>query len=133
MLIHFSGEKKDMKTITLYDKKIILIIGLLISTFIGYAQSPETFNTNGTFIVPAGVTTVQVDAWGGGGGGDSRAGSRPGGAGGGGAFTRKNSLAVTHGTNIGVTVGIGGTGAGAILGIGQNGGQTIFSTITLNI
>ena len=55
-----------------------------------YSQSPRTFTTSGTFIVPTGVTSIQVEAWGGGGAGGAVTGSAnntSAGGGSGGAYT----------------------------------------------
>ena len=85
-------------------------IPLFILAFCGlinglHAQS-LTFNSSGTFIVPPGVTSITVQAWGAGGGGASGGtGNRAGG--GGGAFATK-IIAVTPGTSYTVTVGSGG-------------------------
>tara|TARA_R110002153_G_scaffold46759_1_gene131996 strand:- start:139 stop:1053 length:915 start_codon:yes stop_codon:yes gene_type:complete len=63
-----------------------------------------TFGVNGTFTIPAGVSSIRVRLWGGGGGG-------PGGlndaGGGGGGFAIK-TLSVTPGTAYAVTIGAGG-------------------------
>ncbi|MBK9338507.1 MAG: PKD domain-containing protein [Lewinellaceae bacterium] len=77
--------------------------------------SPFTPAYGGTFTVPAGVTCVRVQAWGGGGGGgmnDTGGGSGADGAGGGGGGGyREGVLIVSPGDNI--TVAIGAAGAGA--------------------
>jgi hypothetical protein len=98
------------------------------------AQTNSTFTSNGTFTVPAGVTNVQVQAWGGGGGGGGVNGSntqtRAGGGGSGGTFTLNPSVAVNplSGT-ITVTVGQGGT-AGTNNADGGNGGTSTFASAT---
>jgi hypothetical protein len=64
------------------------------------------FETSGNFVVPVGVSSVNVLVMGGGGGGAS------GHQGGGGAgFLSTGSFAVTGGDSIAVTVGAGGSGA----------------------
>lgn len=75
----------------------------------------QTYSTAGTytFTVPAGVTTITVDTWGGGGRGGSRtSGSNAYGGGGGGAFSR-HTLSVTPGETYTVTVGAGATSTAA--------------------
>jgi len=65
-------------------------------------------SSSGTFTVPAGVTSITVEAWGAGGaGGGSGSGSnaRPGG--GGGAYV-KGTITTTAGTNYAVVIGAGG-------------------------
>ena len=90
----------------------------------------QTFNANGTFTVPAGVTQITVLAWGGGaaGGGSTSTGNsfvgRGGAGGGGGAFVSKN-LTVTPGSTLSIQV------AAAVAGSsGANGGNGNPSTIT---
>lgn len=81
-----------------------------------------TFNADGTFVVPAGVTSITVQAFGGGGGGGGNFTSRPGG--GGGAFA-SSVISVTPGTSYSITVGAGGA-AGTSGNDGVNGGNSIF-------
>jgi len=108
---------------------IISMIVLFFILFTGYtltAQTTQQFTSSGTFVVPAGVTTVQVEAWGGGGagGGTNSSANRGGGGGAGGSFTRNTSVAVTPGASITVTVGAGG--AGVSNGNGGAGGTSTF-------
>jgi hypothetical protein len=91
-------------------KKILFLLFFLFLSFLGYSQSPKTYSASGTFTVPAGVTTVDVQAWGGGGKGGSRtSGSNAYGGGGGGAYAAStvsvNALNAPHS----VTVGTGST------------------------
>ncbi len=82
----------------------------------------ETFTSDGTFNVPAGVTSVTVEMWGGGGGGGgggTNAGSN-GGDGGGGGYAR-STVSVTPAENLNVLVG-GGGGGGEVSGISGSGG-----------
>ncbi len=76
----------------------------------GWGQNSQTFSTPGqfTFTVPAGVTSVTVECWGGGGagGGITGRGSVAGGGSGGGYV--KGTVAVTPGTTPTVFVGNGG-------------------------
>lgn len=107
--------------------KLTFVSALMLTVGDINAQTTITYTANGTFTVPAGVTTVKVEAWGGGGaGGGTFAGfgSSTGGGGGGGAFKRNNSLGVTAGSAITVTVGAGGTGA--TNANGTNGGNSDF-------
>jgi len=88
------------------------------------AQTTQTFNSTGTFTVPAGVTSVNVQVWGGGGaGGGNTTNNDGGGGGGGGAYSATNGITVTPGTNLTVTVGAAGTGG---TGDGGNGGDSWF-------
>ena len=86
----------------------------LILFFLLYAitnQAQVVFNSNSTYTVPTGVTTLTVEAWGGGGRGGSVANMR-GGGGGGGAYARK-VISVTPGQVLTIVVGAGATGTAA--------------------
>lgn len=71
----------------------------------------QTYTTPGsyTFTVPAGVTSLTIECWGGGGRGGLGSGGAGGGGGGGGAYAKKTSLSVTVGENLTVNVGAGAT------------------------
>jgi len=84
-----------------------------------------TFTTSGTFKVPAGVTSITVECWGGGGAGGAATGNpAAGGGGAGGAYATK-TLTVVTGTEYTVTVGSGGTGGS---GNGAAGNPSWFGT-----
>jgi hypothetical protein len=72
-----------------------------------WAQPPHTFNSTGTLFVPAGVTLMDVKAWGGGGAGGGASGAvlngRGAAGGGGGAYARSN-IAVAPGVTLNVLV-----------------------------
>lgn len=98
----------------------------------------QRFTASGTFVVPAGVTTVYVSGCAGGGGGGGGAGSsspaNPGGGGGGGAgrSTIKEPISVTQGQSIAVSIGAGGNGGAGSTANGSNGaagGATSFGTL----
>ena len=76
-----------------------------------------------SWMVPAGVTQVLFELWGGG------AGGAVGGGGGGGAYEAAE-LTVTPGTTINISVGGGGFGATTATGSGSNGNAT---TVTINV
>src|SRR5487761_2727078 len=71
-----------------------------------YSQTTVPYNTAGTytFTVPAGVTSVKVEAWGAGAGGWGGVGG-----GGGGAYAGNFALPVTPGNTYTITVGAGGS------------------------
>jgi hypothetical protein len=100
-----------MKKITLKKIKLAFTFVFLLSTFFGYSQTNQPFTTSGSFTVPAGVTSITIEAWGAGGKGGSKAGNGSGnqyGGGGGGAYSKK-VLTVTPGLSYSVTVGSGNT------------------------
>lgn len=105
---------KIMKTVLLTTRSFIrnisvmITVALLFSGIQTLAQSTTIYNSNGTFIVPEGVTQITVETWGGGGKGGTRTSNGGGGGGGGGAYARK-VLSVTPGTTYVVSVGLGGT------------------------
>jgi hypothetical protein len=107
-----------MENITLSKKNLTLVLLLLFTAAVGFAQS-QTFNTSGTFTAPAGVTVITVEAWGGGGKGGSRSTTGVGGGGGGGGYTRK-TITVVPGNSYTVVVGTGGVTSGVA------GGDTYF-------
>ncbi|MBK6903467.1 MAG: HYR domain-containing protein [Saprospirales bacterium] len=90
----------------------------------GILAQTQTFSSSGTFTVPAGVTSITVQAWGGGGGGGQSAGNRARGGGGGGAFTG-GTLSVSPGDVLTITVGGGGPA-------GSNGGNSSVGAIVAN-
>jgi hypothetical protein len=73
------------------------------------AHGVQAFSATGTFTVPAGVTSVIVELWGGGGGGGRGQNNGKGGGGGGGGYGRAVVM-VTPNASIAVTVGSGGLG-----------------------
>lgn len=87
----------------------------------------QEFNSNGTFIVPDGVSEVFVDAAGGGGGGGG-AGYAGGGGGGGAYFLTKQGYEVTPRENILIEIGLGGVG-GDEYSDGTSGKSTVIGTL----
>lgn len=111
-----------MNTIYKYS---LAILSLLSIVFVN-GQVTEVFTANGTFTVPCGVTSIEVDCWGGGGAGgaaDMNNGKGAGGGGGGAHATK--TLAVTAGQTYTITRGAGGVGNNN--GNGGNGGNTTFT------
>lgn len=98
-------------------KKLILPLLFILSilNLDLFSQGTQTFTANGTWVCPAGVTSVTVQCWGGGGGGGGTPNNngRSGGGGGGGAFAGDNAVVVVPGTSYAIVVGGGGTGGSA--------------------
>ena len=109
-----------IKTIKKWLNCILILLLATLGFQPVFGQSIQTFNGNGTFTVPAGVTSITVECWGGGGRGGTRTTSGAGGGGGGGAYSR-SVIAVTPGSNHTVNVGSGSTGTAA-------GGDSWFAT-----
>lgn len=92
----------------------------------------QLFESDGDFIVPAGVTSVLVELWGGGGGAGLQSaaiGSPEPGAGGGGGGYLRTVLTVSPSQVIPVTVGDGGSAACGMNG--GAGGDTMFGTLAI--
>jgi hypothetical protein len=97
----------------------------------------QIFTSNGTFTIPAAVTTVEVTVVGGGGGGGGATNAAPGLGGTAGGASIKLFSGLTPGGTLVVTVGTGGSGGAAGANNGGNGtssslvsGTQIISTIT---
>src|SRR5436189_15447 len=103
---------------------VLAIIGLW--TMNSFGQTTTIITTSGSFVVPAGVTSIDVYTFGGGGGGGggySSCASQGNGGGGGGGGMAKTTFAVTPGQSYTATVGAAGT-AGAYSATGGTGGTT---------
>lgn len=84
----------------------------------------ETFTSTDTWTAPVGVTSVDVECWGGGAAGAGATGSyNTGGGGGGGAYSKTTGISVTPSTGYDVIVGSGGSGG---TGNGAAGGDSYF-------
>jgi len=102
---------------------ILLVVGATIPRAL-ISQTVETFTSSGSWVCPAGVTSVTVECWGAGGGGGARNGTAGlGGGGGGGAYAR-STINVTAGTTYYYSIG---TGAAAL-----DGGNSWFNASTTN-
>lgn len=85
------------------------------------------FRESGTFIVPANVSKIIAQVWGGGGGGGGGSGPLAGGGGGGGAYALQ-LLDVRPGQQLLVKIGQGG--AGGLLNVsGSAGGETCVTSV----
>jgi hypothetical protein len=91
------------------------------STQGGLVETPFSTPGTTTYVVPAGVTSVTIKAWGAGGGGGGASADRAGGAGGGGGYS-SSTIAVTPGESLSVRIG-GGGGGGTGNGSGTNSGN----------
>ncbi|MFV8372500.1 choice-of-anchor D domain-containing protein [Flavobacterium sp. LB2P74] len=103
-----------MKITLPFSKNIFFTLFFLLISLFGFSQSSQTFSTPGiySFTVPAGINSINIEAWGAGGAGGGATGTNSSGGGGaGGGYARRNSYAVTPGANYTVTVGTGGIGS----------------------
>ena len=109
----------------------VYVPGSLVVTQTPLAVTTAVFASSATFVAPAGVTSVTVEAWGGGGGGGrARGNPATGGGGAGGSYARK-TMAVVPLQSYTVTVGaggIGGNGTGTDTQHGRVGNPSWFDT-----
>ena len=89
----------------------------------------KKFTSSGTWTAPAGVTRVQVRAWGGGGGGSTGESLTIGGCGGAAAAETIRFLDVIPNTSYTITIGSGGTGGVAYGAAAGAGGNTTFGSL----
>jgi hypothetical protein len=91
------------------------------------APQTNTYTTSGTWVCPAGVTSVQVEAWGGGGagGGTTTDSTSKGGGGAGGQYAIKQNITVTQGNSYPYVVGAARAGT---TGNGLAGNDSTFNT-----
>ena len=78
----------------------------------GFASGVQTFAASGNFIVPNGVSQLEVEMWGGGSGTYASIAGSAAGGGSGGGYARKRITSLMTGQMIPVTIGAGG-GAGS--------------------
>ena len=93
----------------------------------GFASAVQSFASSGSFVVPAGVSQVEVEVWGAGAGSYASSTTLPSGGGAGGGYARKRVAGLTPGQIIPVTVGIGGLAGSASTAPGP-GGSTSFGS-----
>lgn len=115
---------------SVFANSFLLFFGLLTS-FFGVGQTTVTINTPGagSWVVPCGVSEIQVQLWGAGGAGGGSTGPNSSGGGGGSGCYGFFTIPVTEGASISYTVGAGG--AGVTGGTGQDGGSTVFGPHTV--
>lgn len=98
----------------------------------GFGSGIQSFLTSGNFNLPAGVTQVEVEVWGGGSGSyASVSGAASGiasGGGSGGGYARKRVI-VTPGQSVPVVVGAGGNG-GTVSSPAGSGGTSSFGSVS---
>ena len=62
----------------------------------GFGSGVQSFSASGTFLVPTGVTQLEVEVWGGGSGTFASGAGAPSGGGSGGGYARKRITGLTH-------------------------------------
>lgn len=105
------------KRLKIVGGKPYLLHGIEYAKYAAATKFPYVLDTtvqydtgSGSWACPSGVTSVQIECWGGGGYGGSSGGSHGSGGGGGGAYAKKNALTVSYPNSCAYQVGfIGGT------------------------
>jgi hypothetical protein len=92
----------------------------------GFGSGVQSFLTTNNFIVPPGVSQIEVELWGGGSGSFASVSTTPSGGGSGGGYARKLIQGVTPGQMIPVTIGNGGVPGNAGGSPAGPGGTTSF-------
>jgi hypothetical protein len=92
----------------------------------GFGSGVQTFSSSGNFYVPAGVTQLEVELWGGGAGSFGSVPGLPSGGGSAGGYARKLITGLTPGQPLAVTVGAGGAGGTASGAPAHSGGTSSF-------
>jgi hypothetical protein len=99
----------------------------------GFGSGVQTFTSSGVFHIPAGVTQVEVEIWGGGAGSFASTPGLPSGGGSAGGYARRLVTGLIPGQGLPITVGSGGAGgttggAAAISGGASSFGQIVSAT-----
>ena len=87
----------------------------------GFASGVQTFAAAGNFVVPNGVSQLEVEIWGGGSGTYASTTSAASGGGSGGGYARKRITGVTTGQLIAVSIGGGGNAGSSGVAPGAGG------------
>jgi hypothetical protein len=94
----------------------------------GFASGVQNFTSSGTFVVPSGVSQIEVELWGGGSGSYASVAGLPSGGGSGGGYARKRITGLLPGQQIAVSVGSGGAGGTVAGAPAEPGGTSSFAT-----
>ncbi len=92
----------------------------------GFGSGVQSFLATGNFVVPSGVSQIEVELWGGGSGSFASVAGTPSGGGSGGGYARKLVQGVTPGQIIPVTIGSGGSPGSTTGSPAGPGGTTSF-------
>lgn len=94
----------------------------------GFGSGVQTYTASGIFVVPTGVSQVEVELWGGGSGSFASTAGTSSGGGSGGGYARKRIVGLTPGQQVSVSVGAGGVGGTTTGGAATAGGSSGFGT-----
>jgi hypothetical protein len=90
----------------------------------GFGSGAQVFAASGSFTVPAGVSQVEVEVWGGGAGSFASVAGKPSGGGAAGGYARKRVTALAPGQVVSVTVGAGGAAGASGVAPGAGGASS---------
>lgn len=99
----------------------------------GFASGVQSFTTSGYYTIPAGVSQIEVEVWGGGSGSYASTSAMAAGGGAGGGYVRKRITGLITGQILPVTIGSGGAGgttAGALPGTGGTSSFGVYASAT---
>ncbi len=121
-----------MKT---YTFSFVAVMLMCFSSFSIQAQTTVNYTTAGTdqFIVPAGVTSIDIEVWGAGGCGGKRTSTGRAGGGGGGAYSKTTAFSVNPSDIIYINVGAGGDGSAASPTAGGDSWTSVNITVPTNL
>jgi hypothetical protein len=96
----------------------------------GFASGVQSIAASGSFVVPSGVSQIEVEVWGAGSGSYASSSTSPSGGGAGGGYARKRIGGLNAGQVIAVTIGAGGTAGSTSLAPGSGGGTSFGSYVS---
>jgi hypothetical protein len=96
----------------------------------GFGSGVQSIAVSGGFVVPAGVSQIEVEVWGAGSGSFASTSTIPSGGGAGGGYARKRITGLTPGQIIPVTVGTGGSAGGTSTPPGPGGSSSFGSYVS---
>src|SRR6202034_215098 len=91
-------------TVTVFNQ-VLLSIQALVGAV---PHGVQAITSSGNFVVPTGVTSIEVELWAGGSGSWASVVGYTGGGGSGGGYARKRITGLTPGSTVAVTIGAGG-------------------------
>jgi hypothetical protein len=96
----------------------------------GFASGVQSIASSSSFVVPPGVTQVEVEVWGAGSGSFTSSSTSASGGGAGGGYARKRITGLNAGQTIPVTVGLGGSAGTATQPPGSGGSSSFGSYVS---